>query len=193
MNKCLVFFAKGENEILLLRRISEHIIKNHRDKLSDIKIEYYNINQLDGVERAIYRKFDAVKNNYGEYYEFIVILLRDSDEFEFKLNPSIDWAKIREVLINDGAKDFVELKAKVSTDDWLLKDPIGLLNYLQLSSDILTFTQNIDLKSLFKKANKHYIKGTYNQGLVDHLDINKIVEELSSELLPLYTVMSIQT
>lgn len=191
MNKCLVFFAKGENEILLLRRISEHIIKNHCEKLSDIKIEYYNINQLDGVERAIYRKFDAVKNNYGEDYEFIVILLRDSDEFEFKLNPSIDWAKIRKVLINDGAKDFVELKAKVSTDDWLLKDPIGLLNYLQLSSDILTFTQNIDLKSLLKKANKHYIKGTYNQGLVDHLDINKIVEELSSELLPLYTVMNI--
>lgn len=193
MNKCLVFFAEGGNEIILLKRISKSIINQCLGKLPIIKTEYYNVNQLDGVERAIYRKFDTVKNKYGDDYELSVILLRDSDEFELKTNSSIDWPKIKKTLINNGAKGFVELKAKVSTDDWLLKDPIGLLKYLQLPSDILAFTENIELKSLFKKANKHYIKGTYNQGLVDNLDINKIVEELGSELLPLYTVMSIQT
>lgn len=193
MNKCLVFFAEGGNEIILLKRISESIINQCLRKPRIIKTEYYNVNQLDGVERAIYRKFDTVKNKYGDDYELSVILLRDSDELELKTNSFIDWPKIKKTLINNGAKEFVELKAKVSTDDWLLKDPVGLLKYLQLPSDFLAFTENIELKSLFKKANKHYIKGTYNQGLVDHLDINKIVEELSSELLPLYTVMSIQT
>lgn len=193
MNKCLVFFAEGGNEIILLKRISESIINQCLGKPPIIKTEYYNVNQLDGVERAIYRKFDTVKNKYGDDYELSVILLRDSDEFELKTNSFIDWPKIKKTLINNGAKEFVELKAKVSTDDWFLKDPVGLLKYLQLPSDILAFTENIELKSLFKKANKHYIKGTYNQGLVDHLDIIKIVEELSSELLPLYTVMSIQT
>lgn len=47
------------------------------------------------------------------------------------------------------------------------------------------------LKKLFKQANKMYYKGMKSNGMIERLDIDRIVQNLCTELNPLYEVLGI--
>ena len=48
------------------------------------------------------------------------------------------------------------------------------------------------LKKLYRLSNKMYIKGMRSNGMVNHLDISKIVNAVKEELKPIYKVLEVE-
>lgn len=49
------------------------------------------------------------------------------------------------------------------------------------------------MKKLFKQANKVYYKGIRSNGMIEQLDIDKIVQSIQKELEPLYRELGIRS
>lgn len=47
------------------------------------------------------------------------------------------------------------------------------------------------LQRLYRRANKVYIKGNKSNGMIAHLDIDKIADAVKDQLNPLYKVLGV--
>jgi hypothetical protein len=90
-----------------------------------------------------------------------------------------------------GARKVIQVKARKSIEDWLLYDVEGICRWLriQVPSKIIGKNGYDKIKNIFKKGNKIYIKGRRVSGLLERLDVSKILENANSELEPLISVL----
>lgn len=74
-----------------------------------------------------------------------------------------------------------------------LYDLEGILKFLRLAKNTKVSGKNgyDKLQRLYKQANKIYYKGIKSNGMIAHLDIDKIADEVKDQLNPLYKVLGV--
>lgn len=123
--------------------------------------------------------------------EFVVVMCYDTDIFEFASVPPIDWDKIQNKIEKIGVSQFIQIKANKSIEDWLLYDVSGICHWLRIQvPNRLTGKNGYNkIQNLFKSGNKIYIKGKRVSGLLQRLDIAKIMDKASEELEQLISIL----
>ena len=196
MNRCLVLFVEGDTEIEFYKRVIAHARQKKSDGRLDIKSELKNVNGVGGFKNIALRKFlKEVKPKYGDSCRFSVVLCRDTDVFEMASKPPVDWKEVEDAFRENGVQKVIHIKAKRSIEDWFLHDLAGILAFLRLPGKTKVSGANgcEKLKKLFKQANKVYYKGIRSNGMIEQLDIDKIVQSIQKELEPLYRELGIRS
>ncbi len=194
MSKCLVLFVEGDTEVEFYKQVIANARKLHPAGKFDTYIEYRSVGGVGGFKNIALRKFiKQVKTKYDNDCEFTVVLCSDTDVFEFASKPPIKWNEVKKELEANGAKKVIHVQAKRSIEDWFLHDLEGILKFLRLAKNTKVSGKNgyDKLQRLYKKANKIYIKGNKSNGMIAHLDIDKIADEVKDQLNPLYKVLGV--
>lgn len=192
MSKCLVLFVEGDTEVEFYKQVIANARKLHPAGKFDTYIEYRSVGGVGGFKNIALRKFiKQVKTKYDNDCEFTVVLCSDTDVFEFASKPPIKWNEVKKELEANGAKKVIHVQAKRSIEDWFLHDLEGILKFLRLAKNTKVSGKNgyDKLQRLYKQANKIYIKGNKSNGMIAHLDIDKIADEVKDQLNPLYKVV----
>lgn len=192
MNKCLVLFIEGDTEVEFYKRVLLYARQKRPQKRFDISIECKNVKGVGGFKNIALRKFiKEIKPKYGEECEFSIALCRDTDVFELSPKPPVDWVEVESTFKEYGVKNVIHIKAKQSIEDWFLFDTEGIISFLRLPKKTKVFGKNgyDKLKKLFRKANNMYYKGMKSNGMIERLDIDKIVQCIQEELEPLYNAL----
>lgn len=194
MSKCLVLFVEGDTEAEFYKQVIANARKLHPAGKFDTYIEYRSVGGVGGFKNIALRKFiKQVKTKYDNDCEFTVVLCSDTDVFEFASKPPIKWNEVKKELEANGAKKVIHVQAKRSIEDWFLHDLEGILKFLRLAKNTKVSGKNgyDKLQRLYKQANKIYIKGNKSNGMIAHLDIDKIADEVKDQLNPLYKVLGV--
>lgn len=194
MDKCLVLFVEGDTEVEFYKRVIANARQRRADGRFDMNIECKNVRGVGGFKNIALRKFiKEIKPKYGEKCEFSVALCRDTDVFELSPKPPISWDEVETAFRENGVQKIIHIKAKYSIEDWFLLDTDGIISFLRLPKKTKVTGENgyDKLKKLFKQANKMYYKGMKSNGMIERLDIDRIVQNLCTELNPLYEVLGI--
>ena len=194
MSKCLVLFVEGDTEVEFYKQVIANARKLHPAGKFDTYIEYRSVGGVSGFKNIALRKFiRQVKTKYDNDCEFTVVLCSDTDVFEFASKPPIKWNEVKKELEANGAKKVIHVQAKRSIEDWFLHDLEGILKFLRLAKNTKVSGKNgyDKLQRLYKQANKIYIKGNKSNGMIAHLDIDKIADEVKDQLNPLYKVLGV--
>ena len=95
--------------------------------------------------------------------------------------------------LNSGVQNVIHIKAQHSIEDWFLLDADGIISFLRLPKNTkISGANGYDkLRKLFKLKDKMYFKGMKSNGMVQRLDIDKIVQHIHNELDPLYKELGI--
>lgn len=194
MNKCLVLFVEGDTEVEFYKKVIANIRKlRHEDKF-DTNIEYRNVRGVGGFKSIALRKFvKEIKPKYEDDCEFTIVLCSDTDVFEFASKPPIRWDEVKRELVNRGASKIIHIQAKRSIEDWFLYDTEGILAFLRLNKNTRSSGKSgyDKLQRLYKQANKVYYKGIKSNGIIERLDIEKIVNAVKDQLNPLYKALGV--
>lgn len=194
MSKCLVLFVEGDTEVEFYKQVIANARKLHPAGKFDTYIEYRSVGGFGGFKNIALRKFiKEVKPKYDNDCEFTVVLCSDTDVFEFASKPPIKWNEVKKELEANGAKKVIHVQAKKSIEDWFLYDLEGILKFLRLAKNTkVSGKDGYDkLQRLYRRANKVYIKGNKSNGMIAHLDIDKIADVVKDQLNPLYKVLGV--
>lgn len=194
MNKCLVLFVEGDTEVEFYKQVVANARKMHPKGRFDTSIEYRNVRGVGGFKSIALRKFvKEIKPKYEDDCVFTIVLCSDTDVFEFASKPPIKWNDVKKELESSGASNVIHVQAKRSIEDWFLYDAEGILGFLRLNKNTkISGKSGYDkLQRLYKQANKVYFKGIQSNGLIERLDIEKIVDAVKDQLNPLYKALGI--
>ncbi len=194
MNKCLVLFVEGDTEIEFYKQLVANIRKLRSEDRFDTNIEYRNVRGVGGFKSIALRKFvKEIKPKYEDDCNFTIVLCSDTDVFEFASKPPIKWDEVKRELINNGASKIIHVQAKRSIEDWFLCDLEGILAFLRLNKNTkVSGKSGYDkLQRLYKQANKVYYKGIKSNGMIEHLDMEKIANAVKDQLNPLYKALGV--
>lgn len=194
MSKCLVLFVEGDTEVEFYKQVIANVRNLHPVGRFDTNIEYRNVKGVGGFKSIALRKFTKeIKNKYDDDCEFIVVLCSDTDVFDFAPKPPIKWDEVKKELETNGAREIIHVQARKSIEDWFLYDLEGILRFLRLAKKTKVSGKNgyDKLQRLYKQANKVYYKGIKSNGMVDHLDIEKITDAVKEQLNPLYEALGV--
>ena len=194
MSKCLVLFVEGDTEVEFYKQVIANARKLHPAGKFDTYIEYRSVGGVGGFKNIALRKFiKQVKTKYDNDCEFTVVLCSDTDVFEFASKPPIKWNEVKKEFEANGAKIVIHVQAERSIEDWFLYDLEGILKFLRLAKNTKVSGKNgyDKLQRLYKQANKIYYKGIKSNGMIAHLDIYKIADEVKDQLNPLYKVLGV--
>ncbi len=189
-----MLFVEGDTEVEFYKQVIANARKLHPAGKFDTYIEYRSVGGVGGFKNIALRKFiKQVKTKYDNDCEFTVVLCSDTDVFEFASKPPIKWNEVKKELEANGAKKVIHVQAKRSIEDWFLHDLEGILKFLRLAKNTKVSGKNgyDKLQRLYKQANKIYIKGNKSNGMIAHLDIDKIADEVKDQLNPLYKVLGV--
>lgn len=183
MNKLVVIFVEGDTEVEFYKKLVRYYRTKNGDRLS-CRVEIKNVGGVGNYQsRAvrIFQKCIIPKNHNCEYHVF---LCYDSDVFELSRKPQVDWDSVGNGLMQAGAASVEQVIAVRSIEDWFLYDKAGLRKFLKLPGNFQMngYSGQNGLKDLFKKARRVYIKGRECKGLVEALDMQVIVNSISSEI-----------
>lgn len=186
MNKGIILFIEGDTEEAFYKELLKNIRSlcgNNRFHLS--KVIMKNLKGIGNYKKKVYRVFNDIISKNSKIV-FKVFLCYDSDVFEFSKKPPVTWKEVDKILIENGAKKIIHIKAKKSIEDWFLNDLAGICSYLKLPYNTKSIGSDSikRLEYLFRKANKVYIKGRAND-FVESLNIKKIMKSVCCEIKPL--------
>ena len=191
MSKYVVIFVEGETEEELYKNYIIPLIRNELpNKRLECEVSVFNVRGVGGFKKDSLMKFKRIIQMNSKK-EFIVALCYDTDIFEFASVPPIDWNSVQSKMENAGANKVIQVKARKSIEDWLLYDVEGMCNWLRIKMpNKLTGKNGYDkIQNIFKKGNRIYIKGKRVSGLLERLDISKILDKVNSELEPLISIL----
>ena len=193
MNKCLVLFVEGDTEVEFYKAVISDAKQRRPNQRFDIMIETKNIKGVGSFKSIALRKFlKEIKPKYDSNTEFIVALCHDTDVFELSSKPPVKWEDVEMEFRETGAT-VVHIMARQSIEDWFLIDLEGIITFLRLPKKTKISGKNgyDKLKNLYKRANKIYYKGMKSNGMIDKLNIFKIVTAVKDQLKPLYEILGV--
>ena len=194
MSKCLVLFVEGETEVEFYKQVVANARKLHPRRMFDTSIEYRCIKGIGGFKNEALRKFvKDIKVKYEDNCVFTVALCRDTDVFEFSPKPPVRWDEVENALLESGASKVIHVEARHCIEDWFLYDAESIIGFLRLNKKTKVSGKSgyEKLQRLYKQANKVYYKGIKSNGMIEHLDIEKIVDIVKDQLNPLYKVLGV--
>ena len=194
----VVIIVEGETE----RVFYEALVNYYRSvsKETVCKTIIYNIK---GIGNFSNKAIPKIKNGFKKKIEKDGDTLKgiccayDTDVFELKQKPPVDWKKIetrakKELKITSA--QFVHVKAQRMIEDWFLYDLENLCNYLKIEKvkNLNGKDANEKMKVLFKKASKFYVKGNYTEKFIPSLDIEKIINKVKESLRELEVILNVK-
>ena len=186
MAKIIALFVEGPTEIEFYKAVVQYAHEQMKTKYS-CSFEWIDMKGIGNYKNNALRKFNNLKNKHPDD-EIYVILCIDTDVFDLtKKKPPIDKQAVKISLEKAGAQKVTYVEARYSIEDWFLSDLAGVISYLRLPKDTKRPTGKGQdaLKTLFRKANKVYIKGGKTEGFIKKLDISKIMSTHCKALKPL--------
>lgn len=183
----ILIYVEGDTEVAFYKAVVQALKSGDTTSVMYQKIIFRNARGIGNFQNKAARVFrnQVLINHPGIIFD--VALCYDTDVFQYSRKPPINWRLVEIDLISAGANHVYHIKAKKTIEDWFLLDYPGVLKYLKLSLD--TRSPSGDgihiIQSLFKKANKLYVKGANLDGFIDQLDIVKIINGINKELKPL--------
>lgn len=195
MSKGIVIFLEGDTEEAFYSKIIEQLHSYAPDgKFKTDKLLIKNLRGIGNYKKKVKRIFvnEILPSNPNT--DFIVVLCYDTDVFELSAKPPVIWSDVDKTLMEIGAKKVIHIKSKHSIEDWFLFDKEGLLRYLKLpTKTIIPTGSGIKIiQTLFKKADKVYIKGLHAKGFIDNLNVKIIMSIICRELKNLCNELGIQ-
>lgn len=188
-NKIIAFFVEGDTEIEFYKAVVK-LAHDAMESRFPCSFKWINMSGIGNYKNTVARKFKKVqeKNPSSEVYVFLCI---DTDVFDLGKKPPIDKKEIKKVLKKDGAKQVIYIEANSSIEDWFLDDFSGVCSYLNLPSSTRRppGKGQVVLHTLFKSANRVYLKGKKTEGFIAKLDIAKIISMHCTELKPLCSLV----
>ena len=194
MSKCLVLFAAGENEMEFYKQVIANAKKLHSRAMFDTSIEYKCIKGLSGFKNEVLRKFvKDIKSKYEDNCVFTVAFCRDTNIFGFSPKPPVRWSEVENALLKNGVNEVIYVEARNCIEDWFLYDVDSIISFLQLNKQTKASGKSgyERLQHLYKQANKIYYKGIESNGMIEHLNIEKIVDMVKDQLNPLYKALGV--
>lgn len=191
-NTIVALFVEGPTEVEFYKAVISKV-RSQMDTPFDCKIKYIDMKGIGNYKDTALRKFNSLKNE-SKGKDILVFLCIDSDVFEFSKKPPLNKEKLKKALCAAGAKKVTYIIAKKSIEDWFLCDLPGVLDYLHLPSNTTRPSSKSgqeDLKKLFSKANKIYVKGNKTEGFIEKLDILKIINSICSSIKPLCSALKL--
>lgn len=189
----ILFFVEGDTEIEFIKALVQCLQQQNPQFARSQRVIYRNAKGIRNFQNKVFRIFknQILRDNPGIIFD--VVLCYDTDAFEYARKPPVDWKLVEADLKRAGAHQVIHIKAKHSIEDWFLKDYSGILRFLRLSQDtpLPEGTGIQKLKSLFKRANNVYVKGSNLKGFIQQLDMNGIINEITRELKPLIQALEI--
>lgn len=186
-DKYVVIFYEGDTEEEFYKKVVSKLRAFHNGQLN-CKVDCLNVKGIGNYKNRVLRLFiKQIKPDY-EKYEYIVFLCYDYDVFKFSNRPPVNMAEVEISLKAAGASKVVQIIANDSIENWFLKDSKGILKYLRLGKSIKIQNRgsSVDiLKSVFKKANKIYVKGQKTAGFIDALDLELIMGKICETISPI--------
>lgn len=190
--KVVVIFIEGETEIEFYKKLVS-IMRTHCGGRLTCSVETIDASGIGQYKDKVLRVFmKRIKNNYpnGEFY---VALCYDQDVFEIGKNPPVNWREVKDAFLANGAKKVCLIKAVHSIEDWFLCDTEGIFRYLQLPADtkLPSGSGYEQLKSLFKKGKRVYIKNKTSKKFVQAIDVEKVLSNNCHDILPLCRLLGV--
>ena len=183
MNRLVVIFVEGDTEVEFYKKLVRYYRTQNGDRLS-CRVEYGNVKGVGNYQSKAVRIF--LKSIMPKYpnCECHAFLCYDTDAFELRQKPPVNWNSVAKALKQAGAKKVGQVKARQSIEDWFLYDKAGLRKFLKLPGNFQMngYSGQNGLKDIFKKARRVYIKGGACKELIDALDMSVIVKGISSEI-----------
>ena len=175
MNKGIILFLEGETE----KAFYDRVIDQMRAYCGtfNCRVIVKNIKGVGNYKNRVKRIFqnDILRKNKG--VSFVVFLCHDTDVFEMEDHPPVQWKIVEQELRRMGVRNIFHIAAEHCIEDWFLLDKEGLLRFLRLPRrTTVSGTGAEAIQRLFKKQNRLYIKGRKTEGLIDALDIRKIMD-----------------
>lgn len=188
-NKIVALFVEGPTEIEFYKAI----VKFAHDTMGSqfhCSFEWLDMHGIGNYKNIALRKFQKLKEKHPST-EIYAILCIDTDVFELSKKPPIDKDQVKKSLEEAGAAKVSYIEAKSSIEDWFLDDFSGVCSYLKLASKTKRPSGKGQdaLKSLFRSANRVYLKGSKTDGFITKLDIPKIMSKHCKELRPLCSIV----
>ena len=88
---------------------------------------------------------------------------------------------------------FRSVEARHCIEDWFLYDVDSIISFLRLKKKTKVSGKSgyEKLQRLYKQANKVYYKGIKSNGMIEHLDMEKITDAVKNQLNPLYKILGV--
>lgn len=185
----VALFVEGPTEIEFYKAV----VKFAHDAMGTkfkCEFEWLDMHGIGNYKNTAVRKFKNLKkkNPSSDIYTMLCI---DTDVFEISKKPPIDRSAVKKALLEEGAKKVFYIEAKNSIEDWFLEDLAGVCSYLKLSPKTKRPSGRGQeaLKTLFKSANRVYLKGNKTEGFIAKLHIPTIMSACCKELKPLCSIV----
>lgn len=201
LKKAIVVIVEGETEVEFYKYLLSKMVSKDKQILDKIKIfKPINMKGISKFQRSAVTQFENKKNikdkgNKKFNYDYYVFLCIDADVFYFEQKPPLNKEKLKNDLIESGAKQVHYIEAKMSIEDWFLNDLTGIsdfLNIRKISSGYKKEVKGADkLNKIFEQAGKTYIKGCKVEGFVSKLNVEQIMLNNRSQLDPLFKALEI--
>lgn len=188
----MLIFIEGDTEVEFYKEFIA-IIRACCNGKFNCHVEIVNAGGISRYDKKVLRIFEKqIKPKYQDS-QFHIALCYDQDVFELGKKPPVDWKKVKKEFLGSGATEVLMVKAENSIEDWFLCDTEGVLQYLHLpkSTKIPSGSGADKLKTLFRRANKVYIKGKNNEQFLRMLDIKKILSAICPNIAPLCRLLGV--
>lgn len=163
----IVIFVEGDTDQIFFEGLLEYY-RNH----SSTPVHSCEVKNLKGVSRYTSKVIGKLKNEIcpkarkkGMEVK-AVCCSYDTDVFEFAERPIVDWKKVEREVKALKIQNFCQIKVERMIEDWILDDIAGLSRYLKLNEVPKLSGDNAfnKIQTLFKRANKVYLKGISRLG-----------------------------
>jgi len=190
----IVLFVEGDTDKVFF----DALIAYYR-KMSQSQLTSNQVVNLKGVSRYTSKVLGKLENDIcpkassnGREVK-AVFCSYDTDVFEPKGQTLVNWSKVKRGVQALGIKSFYRIEVRHEMEDWFLDDLPGLCSYLHLSAmpSISGGTGYEKILSLFKKANKVYLKGLSVSKFIGSIDMAKIRAMHAKELKMLEEMLNV--
>ncbi len=178
----LTVFIEGDTEVDFYNKLVSAIREKAGKSACMVKIK--NVKGVGNYQNRACRIFEnGIKMKYPSH-RYVVALCYDTDVFSYGRKPPVDWDNVTKALEQKGAEQVILVHAEKSIEDWFFYDMDGLRSFLNISAKtkLPVYKGQKGLEQLFLRANKTYIKGVRCKGLVDALDMEKIMPHICGEI-----------
>lgn len=183
----IVIFVEGDTDKVFFDKLVEYYRKHSKTKVNSCEVR-----NLKGVSRYSSKVLGKLKNEILPAARKKGMIVKavccsyDTDVFEFSERPVVNWNKVRKEVKAIHINEFYQIRVKQMIEDWLLDDISGLCRYLKLKK-MPAALQGKDgyqkIQSLFRHANKIYLKGNSVKNFIDELDLSVIRNKRETELV----------
>lgn len=191
----IVIFVEGDTDLIFFNGLLEYY-----KKTSNTVVYSCEVRNLKGVSRYTSKVKGKLKNEIcpqaaKKGYEVKAVCCSyDTDVFEFAERPVVDWDNVKKEVKSLGITNFCQVRVETMIEDWILDDLKGLSNFLKLGESVSKLTGNNafeKIQSLFKRANKMYLKGISIKAFVGNLDYSVIRKNRISALAELENLLNV--